>query len=327
MALVGKLVTPSEPGDPISAVFVDDKYVISGSLLGRIWVYNIEQNTRRMLAGFSDDAVRGIHYQDGTVYATIGDYLCKHIRLLDPYDQLDVKFDRRSSGSGFKYVVQKFNQVTVFYPGMTTFIDVVSNTQSMCPFKMQQAMVLNVCPIDSYQYNVLFSEFAATDEAPPPPRKFKLVDVSTGDPRWECVDPRISAMKLIDQDSMVYFSQNRIVVYSFVNKAKRLEIKNFHKSAVITFDCSLCMSSDERRPLITSLGANGTIVVFDYFTGRVEYRGKLKDFSFSLGFPYLVQSFMDDNGEVKVAVSCDYGVHYVVMRKEGLPLPPLASTV
>lgn len=314
MSTTSKYVIPAEIGDPVSALFSDDEFVAIGTLMGRIWIYNIRRNTRKMIAGFSDEAIRGIYVQDGTVYATVGDQYCRQIRISDPFDQLESRFDRRSSASGFKYVLQRFNQVTIVYPGMTTFVDVTTpGNQSMCPFKIQQATILNVCPLDVYQYMVLVTEFPATDESTPPPRKFRLVDVAAGETRWELVEPKIVAIRLISKDELVYFAKARLVVYNFVTKTSLAEIR--HSSEVLAIDCSLCMG-EEGKPWFTVLSVDGSVTVYNYVEGKAVYVGKMKSPCFSLGFPYLVHSCWSDSA-LTCAVSDDYGAHYLVLRPCG----------
>ena len=305
----GMLVIPAEPGDPISAVFIDENYVASGSHMGKVWVYNIERNSRRMIAGFSEDAIRGLYIQDGTLYVTVGDQQCRQIRICDPYDQIETRFNRRSTSSGFKYVFQKFNQVTVFYPGMTTFIDVVTNSQSMCPFKLQQPTILNVCPVDCFQYRVLFSEFAVTDAADPPPRKFKIMDVSTGDLKWQHVDPGLTQARFISNSQVVYFSVNRLVILNADSGNIDRSFSNFHRSDVVAMDCSMCMGS-EGKPFVASVGANGSVCVWNHESGTIVGRGTLSQFSFSLGNPYHVQARAED-ARFLITVSDDNGVHYL----------------
>jgi hypothetical protein len=313
-----KFVIPTKPGDPISSLFLDGKEIVAGTFLGEVVYYDIGSNKRRILAGFSDEAIRGLLIQDRTVYATVGDLYCRQIRIQDPLDQLEMKFNRRSTSSGFKYVLQKFSQVTILYPGMTIFVDVVSNTQSMCPYKLQQPMVMNVCPVDSFQYQLLFTEFPVSDLCPPPVRKFKLVDVSTGELKCELEDAGISQARFVSSTTLVYFSRNNFVVFDIVSKKERSRFSNFNKSDVVAMDCSPCMG-DSGRPLVVTVGRNGSIVVWNYDTGKIEAEGRISDPCFSLGYAYCVQCFAE-GGVFQIAVSDDYGVYYVELRKSLLAL-------
>ena len=316
---VCKLVVSTEPGDPISTVFADGSVVITGTMLGRIWVYDIQRNSRRMLAGFSDDAVRGLYVQDGTLYATIGDLHCRQIRLGDPYDQLETKFNRRSTSSGFKYIFQKFGQITIFYPGMTTFMDVLTNSQSMCPFKLQQAMIMNVCPIDSYQYLLLYSEFPIADVSPPPPRKYKVVDVSSGELRCEIPDSHITHAKFVNERCLIYFSGKSFVVFDLITKGELNRFPNFHRSDVMAMDCSICLGESDCPPFVVSSAVNGSIIVWNYQTGKVVGRATLRQPCFSLGFAYCLQGSLEGTN-VHIAVSDDYGVHHVSINSGEPPL-------
>jgi hypothetical protein len=317
MAVTGKLVIPGDLGDPVSSLFIDGEFVACGTLLGKVWLYRIGRNTRKMFAGFSDEAVRGIYVQDSTLYATIGDQFCRQYRVNDPYDQLDVKFSRRSNGSGFKHVIQHFSQVAVFYPGMTLFVDVVSNTQSMCPYKLQRPVILNVCPIDSYQYLVLFTEFGVSESSSEPlPRKFRLVDVSTSAVRWESDDAQIAHARFINESTLVYVKGRSFVLCNFAGN--NASLREFPTSArdVVALDCGLCMGADNPG-LILSVSQDGVISALEWTTGKVRYFSRLKScYSFSLGFPYFVKGFLDDKRALHVAISDDYGVHYMEMKNE-----------
>lgn len=322
VAAPGKLVIPAELGDPVSCVFIDGEYIACGTLLGKVWLYRIGKNTRKMFAGFNDDAVRGIYVQDSSLFATIGDQFCRQYRVNDPLDQLDYKFNRRSNGSGFKHVIQHFNQVTVFYPGMTMFVDVVSNNQSMCPYKLQRPMMVNVCLIDCYQYLVLFTEFGVSESSVPPPRKFRLVDVSTGFVRWESDDVRISQARFINDSTIVYVKGRKMVVFDFAENKSR-ELTTSHKSDVIAIDCGLCMGA-QCPGLILSLGRGGTVSAIEWTTGKERYFSKLiKRVSFSLGFPYWVKGCVDEQQTLHAAISDDYGVYYLRCDYLGKPDPPV----
>ena len=310
---------PAELGDPVSSLFIDGDFIASGTLLGKIWLYRIGKNTRKMFAGFSDEAVRGVYVQDSTLYATIGDQLCRQYRVNDPYDQLDLKFNRRSNGSGFKHVIQHFNQATVFYPGMTMFVDVVTSSQSMCPYKLQRPTIMNVCPIDCYQYQVLFTEFGVSDTSQPPPRKFRLVDVSTGVQRWESDDVSISQARFINESTLAYVKGRRLVIFDFTATKSR-EIRT--RENIVSIDCDLCMGR-ENPGLVLSLGEGGWLSVIEWNSGKVHYTYRIKQLCFSLGFPYFVKGFLDNEQRtLHAAVSDDYGVHY--MRIDlGIPKSPV----
>jgi WD40 repeat protein len=319
MSHESKFVVPVEPGDPVCSLFISSDSIVTGSYLGTIVHYDIPRNSRRILCGFSDDAVRGVFMHEGTVYGTVGDLHCKHIRIRDPYDQLEMKFNRRSTASGFKYVIQKFGQVTVFYPGMTIFIDVISNMQTMCPFKLQQAMVMNVCPVDSYQYQLLFTEFPVSDTIPPPPRKFKFVDVSTGEVRFELNDPNITHARFVNERAVVYFSRNKFVVFDLSSKKQTSRFDNFHRSDIVAIDCSLCMG-ESPFPFVVSVGVDGSVIIWNYESGKVVGKGQLRNPCFSLGYAYCVQCFPNIS-MFQVALSDDYGVHYLEIRKDPLVAP------
>lgn len=314
-----KLIIPTEPGDPISSVFVDSSVVVAGSLLGRVWIYDPSRNTRRMLAGFSDDAIRGLYVQDGTVFATVGDIHCRQIREKDPFDQLEMKFNRRSTASGFKYVFQKFNQVTILYPGMTTFVDVANNSQTMCPFKLQQATVVSICPVDCYQYLLLFTEFPVSDSSPPPSRRFKLVDISTGQLKHEFSDSSITHARFINERLLVFVTKGNIVVFDLIARKEVSRYRNFHRSEIVALDCSICLGEAGTPPVVVSAGKDGSIIAWNYDTGQIIARGSLPQPCFSLGFAYVVQGYLSGNhasghitsGFVHVAMSDDHGVHFL----------------
>jgi hypothetical protein len=340
-----RFVIPTDPGDPTSVLFLDDENLIVGTMMGKIWVYRILDDTRCMYAGYSDDAVRGVYVQDGSLYATIGDQFCRVMRIQDPLDQLEAKFDRRSGSSGFRYVFQKFNQITIIYPGMTTFIDVVSNDQNMCPFKMQQSNILNVIPVDSFHYYLLLSEFPASmsgDEIVHETRRLRIVDVSVGETVYSTTAKRLVCARLIDKKHVISVdTAGMITVYNFKDDVEVIRIHNFHKSDIIAIDAvfhlrlikpddleasssvpqarrSSSTSSSSSinfptvRSLITSVSLDGQILTWDFTTGAIHYSGQLSSFCFSLGFPYYVQTHWNDTEEkMSVAVSHDYGVSIV----------------
>jgi hypothetical protein len=333
-----RYVIPTDPGDPTTALYIDEQHVVCGTLMGRVWLYNRTNDTRTMLAGFSDDAIRGIYVQDVAVYATVGDQCCRVFRIHDPIDQLETKFDRRSGSTGYKYVIQKFNQVTMIYPGMTTFADVVTNDQSMCPFKLQQANILNVIPIDSFQHYLLLTEFPATtdgDDIVRETRHFKIVDVSSGNHSvFILKNPTIAVIKLIDKQHVFYVDKvnRKFVIHNFHDNKTLVRIKNPHKTDIVGVDSifhlrltrpedlEASMSSSGGgsynslacKSLITTVSIDGKILAWDYLTGKVYYEGFLRQYSFSLGFPYIVQSWWDEtNQTVIVAVSHDHGVSIV----------------
>lgn len=345
-----RFVIPTEPGDPTSVLFIDDSYVVSGTFMGKIWVYDVGNDTRCLYAGFSDDAVRGLFIQDKTLYATIGDQYCKVVRLNDPLDQLEVKFDRRSGSSGFRYVFQKFNQVTIIYPGMTTFVDVVSNDQNMCPFKIQQPNILNVIPVDSFHYYLLLSEFPASmtgEEIVRETRRIRIVDVSIGETIFTQPSPSITHASLIDKKHMLLINNSQFMtVYNFKDKIEVVRIRNLHKSAdVVAIDAvfhlrlnRVCSADDLEAPsgprrlstsssssaaslnfstvrtLVTTVSSDGLVLTWDYTSGGIHFSGQLAQFCFSLGFPYYVQTHWNDSDQkITAAVSHDYGVSIVTL--------------
>lgn len=316
---LAKLIIPTDPGDPISAIFIDSSTVVVGSMLGRIWSFDTSRNSRRMLAGFSDDAIRGLYVQDGTIFATVGDLHCRQIRINDPFDQLEMKFNRRSTASGFKYVFQKFNQVTILYPGMTTFIDVANNSQTMCPFKLQQATVVSICPVDCYQYLLLFTEFPVSDSSPPPSRKFKLVDISTGQLKSELSDSAITHARFVNEHLLVYVTKKEFVVFDIIVHKEVSRYPNLHRCEIMALDCSICLGESGTPPLVVSAGKDGSLIVWSYETGQIVSRGTLPQPCFSLGFAYCVQGYLSApsatedalSGFIDVAASDDHGVHYV----------------
>ena len=337
----------TDPGDPTSVLFLDDDYLVAGTMMGKIWVYRVRDDTRCMYAGYNDDAVRGLYVQDGSLYATIGDQFCKMMRLQDPLDQLEAKFDRRSGSSGFRYVFQKFNQVTIIYPGMTTFVDVVSNDQNMCPFKMQQPNILNVIPLDSFHYYLLLSEFPASmsgDDIVHETRRLRIVDVSVSETVYSVLAKNVISARFIDKKHMIIVdNRGMITVRNYKDNIDVLHIRNFHKSDIVALDAvfhlrlttsidleaSMTIPQGRRsstssvsssasinfptvRCLVTTVSADGQIFTWDFTNGTIHFSGHLKSFCFSLGFPYHVQTHWNDTEQkISAAVSHDYGVSIV----------------
>jgi hypothetical protein len=336
-----RFVIPTDPGDPATIVFIDDSFIVAGTLMGKIWVYNIKDDTRCLYVGYSDDAVRGVYVEDGALYATIGDQYCKVLRLKDPLDQLETKFDRRSGSSGFRYVFQKFNQVTIIYPGMTTFVDVVSNDQNMCPFKMQQSNILNVIPVDAFHYYLLLSEFPATmtgNDVVHETRRLRVVDVSVGETVYSFPTSRVTFARLIDKKHLVFVDNcQQITIYNFKDNVAVISIPNFHGSDIVAMDpvfhLRLTTSDDLEasvphrrrssassssinfptvRTLVTSVSSDGKIFTWDYTNGNIHYSGQLTSFCFSLGFPYhALTNWNDEDQKISVAITHDYGVSIV----------------
>lgn len=292
-----KFVVSTDFGDPVSALFMTEEYVVCGTLLGRIWLYKINDNCRVLLAGFSDDAIRGVYIEDGFVFATIGDQFCKKIRISDVCDQLDTKFDRRSSSSGFRYVLQRFEQVTIVYPGMTTFVNVTANEQSMCPYKIQQARVLNVCPLDAFSYFLLLSEFpqGSDDCAAAPCRKLKVVNVSTNVTVWEISAQGITFSSFLSDSLVMYLlNDERLIVCNFVTNVQTLCLR-----------IGPVIAASVNGTLVTTLTRTGHIRQWDSSNGTTLSETRLTGhFSFSLGFPYFIQTVGS-----RFAVSSDYGLH------------------
>ncbi len=324
------LVVRDDPGDPITAVYLDDTCVVAGTSFGKIWMYDIKENVTKLVAGFSDDGIRGIYIQDSTLYAVVGDTYCRHIRVGDLHDQIEVRFDRRSSSSGYRYVFQKFSQLTIVYPGMTTFIDVVSNDQSMCPYRLQGTPPsLNVLPLDAYHFHLLVSEFTETG------RKLRVVNVTNGQTVCD-LDPKMARfVKLIDKKLLVYCDKRRdIVVYQYTKREEVLR-KHFSNSEVLAMDSVFHLRLGDQYPpdeenqvntsssicpsgsLMTVVYRNGEVVCFNFLTGEIHSSGRLAKFCFSLGFPYLVSSNWRA-GQVEVVVSSDYGAHFLRLVSRGV---------
>jgi hypothetical protein len=316
------LVAPDHPGDPLTAVFLTDTHLVCGTVSGKIWSYDVDGNRLKCAAGFSDDSIRGLYIQDSTIYATVGDSYCKQIRVTDHRDQLETRFERRSSSSGFRHVFQKFTQVTIVYPGMTTYIDVVTNEQSMCPYRLQASSSQNAVPLDAYHYHLLVSEFSESK------RKLRVINVTDGQIVAELTPDMAWCIRLVDRQYLFYSNRKDLVVYDYIER-KEVVRRRKHKSqeivgvdAVFHLRLSQSESSEDGRDLtasapsphlITTVYASGDISCWDYLTGETLAQGRLAKFCFSLGFPYLVSSNWA-NGRVEVAVTSDNGCHFVRLQ-------------
>jgi hypothetical protein len=137
------------------------------------------------------------------------------------------------------------------------------------------------------------------------------MDVSTGALKWEHVDPRLMHARFMSGSELVYYSTGRFVILNTESGSVGREFFNFHRCEVVAIDCSLCMDG---KPLIVSVGGNGSVIVWNHVTGAVVAKGWLGEFSFSLGNAYCVQARLD-SPRAHVAVSDDYGVHYVALTR------------
>ncbi|KAF4673759.1 hypothetical protein FOL47_010139 [Perkinsus chesapeaki] len=306
--------------DAVKAIYVRDPYTdarrrdaevddfIGGSSNSE------EADIENALGSNTDDfAIDELRPTAPIVYATVGDSCAKIFDTADPSEQSIFKFERRSSAS-VKYVVQRQDKVAIVFPGMTTFIDLVTENQNMTPFRLQGTDddVTMACPTDMRNLILLLVEHYDTK-----PPCFKVVDLEHDQQVLDYAQlPSRGRLchfiRILGPRHLVLVADGcKLCIYNFIDKKTEHVLKE-HRSDIVSIDTTF---SDEQ---FVSVDTQGEVRLWNAIDGKLLGRGRLPSAcDFSLGFPYYV-SYCPRTGIV--AQSCDSGVfrasHKLVMSKD-----------
>ncbi|KAF4660029.1 hypothetical protein FOZ61_004303 [Perkinsus olseni] len=307
--------------DAVKAVFVRDSYTESrrrdreaGVALSSVMSPPSEEKLGDLEEGLrhGDLEEDEAHPSTPIVYATVGDSCAKIFDTADPCQQSVFKFERRSSAS-VKYVVQRQNKVAIVFPGMTTFIDLVTESQNMTPFRLQgtDEDVTMACPTDMRDLILLLVEHY--DVKPP---CYKVVDLEN-DQRVLDYAPLPGRgrlchfVRILGPSHLVFVSEGRnLCIYDFRSKKVEHVLKE-HRSDIISIDTTF--SDDD----FVSVDTRGEVRLWNATEGKLLAKGRLpKACDFALGFPYYV-SYCPRTGVV--AQTCDSGVFALQLKPLSRP--------
>ncbi|KAF4698436.1 hypothetical protein FOZ62_024248, partial [Perkinsus olseni] len=307
--------------DAVKAVFVRDSYTEArrrdreaGVALSSIMSPPSEEKLGDLEEGLRHEDLEEdeVHPSTPIVYATVGDSCAKIFDTADPCQQSVFKFERRSSAS-VKYVVQRQNKVAIVFPGMTTFIDLVTESQNMTPFRLQgtDEDVTMACPTDMNDLILLLVEHY--DVKLP---CYKVVDLEHDQQVLDSAPlpgrgRLCHFVRILGPSHLVFVSEGRnLGIYDF--RLKKVEhVLKEHRGDILSVDTTF--SDDE----FVSVDTRGEVRLWNAAEGKLLAKGRLpKACDFALGFPYYV-SYCPRTGVV--AQTCDSGVFALQLKSLSRP--------
>lgn len=328
------LVIGCDVGDPISCVYVHDGVsgaciIIAGTMLGKIWVYDTRNKYRVCLAGFGEDAIRGL-YCDGTkIYCVVGDTVIKSwlIEELPAFSLLSkeptlTRFTRRSS-TLIKYTLQNESSMICMYGGLTSLFNIITKEYVEATYRLLHSApnCVSACPVSFADKFVLIAECVDDAES----LQFRLVDLTDsstlarGEFGWNGssleIFRQIRSPKICIQHAKLFQGGKALLVavregssssrvFSFeVPNCRLIETFSAVKGSILSLEVS------EPEGKFGVLSDSGEVTVWPLAGGAIELRGKLEgNFKLDLAYPF---SF----GSSVAAVATDNGVVLVELDK------------
>ena len=321
------LVIGCDAGDPISCVYVHDgpsesSLIIAGTMLGRVWVYDTKNKFRVLLAGYGEDAIRGLYCDGAKIYCVVGDTVIKtwlfteHPIFSIPFKEPNVtRFSRRSS-TLIKYPLQNESSMMCMYGGLTSLFNIVTKEYVEATYRLLHSApnCVSACPVSFIDKFVLVAEYVDDCES----LQFRLVDLSDsstlarGEFYWngsfleifsQTHGPKICVQhaKLFQGGKclLVAIRENKSSsrVYSFeVPNGRLVETFSSVKGSILSLDIS---ESVGRFAILTDCGE---VTVWPLAGGAAELRAKFSGtFKLDLAYPLAF-------GNSLAAVATDEGV-------------------
>lgn len=311
-------------GDPISSIQLGaGGACMAGSVQGRIWILSASDGEggavgstipplgsktapppprAELLAGWSDEGVRGLYIDEEHGYATFMES-CRGWKRTRPHAQTgNVRFRdlERKNTQVVKHVLQRGAWVCVLFPLLTSLVHVVKRDLIQRQFKLFDfGSSTDAAPCDFDGETLLIVDKAHARVGTKP--VFHLVHLETNvhtelddipDANW------ISVVKLWGPDCVAAAFGSCLHIYDAKQKRLRHTLRG-HNAEILAVD-----SSD--GDIIATLASDGVVKLWSGSTGTCSRTLCVPGAKFFLAYPYCV--CMQDN---KVAFSCDEGVYMI----------------
>eukprot|EP00932_Pfiesteria_piscicida_P016364 SRR837773.3290.p1 GENE.SRR837773.3290~~SRR837773.3290.p1 ORF type:complete len:336 (+),score=81.90 SRR837773.3290:106-1008(+) len=291
---------------------------MAGSVQGRIWMLAgtggavgstvpplgakpaVPPPRAELLAGWSDEGVRGLYLDGEHGYATFMES-CRGWKCCRPHAQTgNVRFRdlERKNTQVVKHVLQRGPWVCVLFPLSTSLVNVVRRELIQRQFKLFDfGSSTDAAPCDFDGENLLVVDRSRVGSHP----VFHLVHLASNvntelddlpDASW------ISVVKLWGPDCIVAAVGSKLHVYDVKKKQLRRTLRGHH-SEILAVDAT-------DGECIVTLSSDGVIKLWSGSTGVCSRTLCVPGANFFLTYPYCL--CMQEN---KIAFSCDEGVYMV----------------
>lgn len=310
----------SDLGDPISCVQLGPGGAcMAGSVQGKVWMLGgPTDNTRRLapgggseqpppraevLAGFSDEGVRGLYLDEDNIYATFGEGSVGW-RRARPHAQVGDRkcfrgLDRKNQqSSNVKHVLQRGAWACVLFPLSSTLVNVSRKEHHCRAFKLFDfGTTAEVAPCDFDGDNLIIIDRTRMGGAP----AFHLVKLE----RNECQEldglpdaQWISILKLWGTDCVACAVGSTLYLYDYRARRVRHTLRG-HREEILAIDA--------RDPdTVATLSSDGVVKLWNGTTGACKRTLRIPGANFFLAYPYCL--CMQDQ---RILISCDEGVYLV----------------
>lgn len=303
-------------GDPISCVQLGPGgSCMAGSVQGRVWLLSrsnpgdlaaaegrkgsrgVPPPRAELLAGFSDEGVRGLFLDEESAYATFSESCKAWTRSRPRSQQGNMCFrslDRKNTQS-VKHVLQRGSWACVLFPLSTTLVNVARREHHHRPFKLfdyGSSADVAPCDFDGEQLVVINRSRAGMGPS------FHLVHLERNEQK-DLIDlpeaPYASLVRLWGPDCIACAVGKALHVYDHKRDELRYTLCG-HTSEIIAVDA-------RNGDSIATLGSDGIVRVWCGKTGTCLRTLRVPGANFFLAYPYCL--CVQDQ---RILVSSDEGV-------------------
>mmetsp|Transcript_81084 Transcript_81084/g.235199 ORF Transcript_81084/g.235199 Transcript_81084/m.235199 type:complete len:379 (-) Transcript_81084:224-1360(-) len=310
-------------GDPISSIHLGPAgSCMAGSVQGRVWLVGGSRSSSRgaswdgaappraeLLAGFSDEGVRGLFVDEDAVHATFAENCKVWTRSKPHIQQTGICFrslDRKNTQS-VKHVLQRGAWACVIFPLSTTLVNVARREHHHRPFKLfDYGSSADVAPCDFDGEQLVLINRTRSDLGP----SFHLVHLERNEQKdlMDVPDAMyVSLVKLWGPDCIACVVGKTLQLYDHRKDELRFMLCG-HAAEIIAVDA-------RSEDCIATLSADAIVKLWCGRTGACLRTLHVPGANFFLAYPYCL--CMQDQ---RVLVSSDEGVWL-------LELSPLSDTV
>lgn len=286
-----------ELGDPVSSIHLGDAGCMAGSAMGKIWLFHFDSREAEMLAGWSDEGVRGLYMDEDACFATLNE-CCRSWRRQSPHAACPVlsfrTLDKKNTQT-VKHVLQRGAWACVLFPISSMVVHLARQEHHHRSFKLFDfGPSTEVAPCDFDGESVVIVD-RSTPGAPP---VFRLIQLERNEHTELSTLPRagpVSILKLWGSDCLAYVVGSALYLYDHRTKELKHSLLG-HRAEIVAVDA--------QDPLtIASLDAKAVVKLWNGVTGECISTTTIPEATYFLGYPY----FLSVRGS-RILTSADQGV-------------------
>jgi len=278
---------------------------MAGTMFGKVWHHTFCDNRMEVLAGWSDEGVRGLYMEEDVGIVTLFESYQKWrgYPLQSTGSACNFKTLDKKNSQSVKHVLQRGPWACVLFPVSSCVVNLPRKEHHSRTFGIfDYGSTSDVAPCDFDGETLLVIDRAQSARQP----TIRIVQLERNELKELSDVPKVGRATLIrlwGDSFIVYAVCSDIFVYSYAQEQMRHTLHG-HRADVVAMDAS-------GPNLVVTLSVDSIVALWDGHTGECARSFIVPEANFYMGYPYCLSM----RGQ-RIAVSADEGVFLLEFDEE-----------